>query len=290
MIAAPAATQEGPLAIFCGGGSLPLAIADSVAARGRPVVLFPLHGAADPSGLARHPHHWLYIGQSNKFKRLARAAGCRDVVFIGSIVRPSLWQIRLDFTTMMQFPRVIAAFRGGDDHLLSNVARMFERHGFRLLGAHEVAPEILMPEGALGRTQPNDRDRADIVLGLDYLRASGPFDIGQAVVVAGKHVLAVEAAEGTDAMLARVADMRASGRVRAPTGSGVLVKAPKPGQDRRFDLPSIGPRTVEGAAHAGLAGIAVAAGSTIVAEPERLIAAADRANVFVIGAPAETKR
>jgi DUF1009 family protein len=191
---------------------------------------------------------------------------------------------------MMEFPRVIAAFRCGDDHLLSNVARMFERRGFRLLGAHEVAPEILMPEGALGRTQPNDRDHADIALGLDYLRASGPFDIGQAAVVAGKPVLAVEAAEGTDAMLARVADMRASGRVRAPAGSGVLVKAPKPGQDRRFDLPSIGPRTVEGAAHAGLAGIAVAAGSTIVAEPERLIAAADRANVFVIGAPAETKR
>ena len=138
---------------------------------------------------------------------------------------------------------------------------MFEENGFRLLGAHEVAPEILMPEGALGRVQPRERDRADIAFGLDYLRASGPFDIGQAVVVADKHVLAVEAAEGTDAMLARVAEMRASGRVRSAVGTGVLVKAPKRGQDARFDLPSIGPRTVESVARAGLAGIAVVAGS-----------------------------
>ena len=127
-------------------------------------------------------------------------------------------------------------------------------------------------------------------MGFDYLRATGAFDVGQAVVVAGKHVLAVEAAEGTDEMLARVAEMRANGRVRAPAGTGVLVKAPKPGQDQRFDLPSIGPQTVEGVARAGLAGIAVVAGSTIIAKPEQLIAAADHANIFVIGAPAGTAR
>lgn len=290
MTAAPAATEQGPLALICGGGSLPLAVADSVSARGRPVLLFPLHGAADPAGMERHPHHWLYIGQAGKFRRLAFAAGCRDVVFIGSIVRPSLWQIRPDFRTLMEFSRVIAGYRGGDDHLLSAIGRIFERHGFRLLGAHDVAPEILMPEGVLGVVQPSEADRADIALGFDYLRATGRFDVGQAVVVAGRHVLAVEAAEGTDAMLARVAEMRAKGRVRVPAGKGVLVKAPKAGQDRRFDLPSIGPRTVEAAVRAGLAGIAVAAGSSVVAEPEQLIAAANRAKVFVLGAPAEIKR
>ena len=100
---------------------------------------------------------------------------------------------------------MLAAFRGGDDHLLSGIGDRFEQHGFRLLGAHEVAPEILVPEGALGRAQPSERDRADIASAFDYLRAAGPFDVGQAVVVAGKHVLAVEAAEGTDQMLARVA-------------------------------------------------------------------------------------
>ncbi len=147
------------------------------------------------------------------------------------------------------------------------MGRLLEQEGFRLLGAHEVAPEILMPEGTLGHMQPSERDRADIALGLDYLHAAGPFDIGQAVVVAGRHILAVEAIEGTDQMLERVATLRANGRLRASAGTGVLVKAPKPGQDRRFDLPTIGPQTVENAARAGLAGIAVVAGATIMAEP-----------------------
>ncbi len=290
MNAASASSDEGPLALICGGGSLPLAVADFVAKRGREVLLFPLHGAANAADFERRPHHWLYLGQGSKFRRLARAAGCRDVVFIGSMVRPSPWQIRIDLTTLTVLPRVLAAFRGGDDHLLSNVGRLFEDYGFRLLGAHEVAPEILMPQGALGRVQPAERDHADIALGLEYLRAAGSFDVGQAVVVSDMHVLAVEAAEGTDMMLARVTDMRATGRVRSALGSGVLVKAPKLGQDRRFDLPSIGPQTVENAARAGLAGIAVVAGSTIIAEPEHLRKAADHASIFVIGAPAETAR
>jgi DUF1009 family protein len=173
---------------------------------------------------------------------------------------------------------------------LSSGARLIEEQGFRVLGAHEVAPEILVPKGALARVQPSEGERADIALGFDYLHATGPFDVGQAVVVAGRHVLAVEAAEGTDQMLERIAALRASGHIRASTVGGVLVKAPKRGQDRRFDLPSIGPRTVEGAARAGLAGIAVVAGSTIVAEPERLIAAADRANIFVVGLPAGSEQ
>jgi DUF1009 family protein len=290
MTAAPDLSQAAPLALICGGGSLPLAVADYVAARGRGVLLFPLYGAANPADFVGRPHHWLYLGQSRKFAKLARAAGCRDLVFIGSLVRPALWQIRPDLKTLMLMPRITAAFRGGDDHLLSSIGRLIEQEGFRLLGAHEVAPEILMPEAALGRVQPSEQDRVDIDLGRDYLRAAGSYDVGQAVVVAGKHVLAVEAAEGTDAMLARVAEMRASGRLRAPAGSGVLVKAPKRGQDKRFDLPSIGPHTVDGVVRAGLAGIAVIAGATIIAEPVALAAAADRANIFVIGMPAETER
>ena len=290
MSTTPAAGQEGPLALICGGGSLPLAVADLVAARGRKVLLFPLRGAADAAGVERYPHHWMHMGQVAKLMRLAHAANCRDMVFIGSLVRPSLWQIRFDFKTLMLLPRIAAAYRDGDDHLLSRVGRFFEQNGFHVLGAHEVAPQILVPEGVLGRAQAAERDRADIALGFDYLRATGPFDVGQAVVVAGKHVLAVEAAEGTDQMLARVAELRASGRVFAPAGSGVLVQAPKPGQDRRFDLPSIGPLTVEGVARAGLAGIAVVAGGTVVAEPERLVAAADRANIFVVGASSGTER
>jgi len=290
MSAAPAVSQEGPLALICGGGSLPLAIADSVSARGRQVLLFPLQGIARPEDYAQRPHTWVRIAKFGTLARAARAAGCHEMVLIGSLVRPAFWQVRFDLTTLKLLPRIAAAFRGGDDYLLSSGARLIEEQGFRVLGAHEVAPEILVPKGALARVQPSEGDRADIALGFDYLHATGPFDVGQAVVVAGRHVLAVEAAEGTDQMLERIAALRASGHIRASTVGGVLVKAPKRGQDRRFDLPSIGPRTVEGAARAGLAGIAVVAGSTIVAEPERLIAVADRANIFIVGLPAGSEQ
>jgi DUF1009 family protein len=290
MSAMPPARQEGPLALICGGGSLPLAVADFVSARGRQVLLFPLRGVARPEDYAQRPHTWIRLAKFGVFARAARAAGCHELVLIGSLVRPAFWQIRFDLTTLKLLPRIAAAYRGGDDHLLSSGARLIEEQGFRVLGAHEVAPEILVPEGPLGHVQVGECDRADIALGLDYLHATGPFDVGQAVVVAGRHVLAVEAAEGTDQMLERIAALRASGRIRASTVGGVLVKAPKRGQDRRFDLPSIGPQTVEGIVRAGLAGIAVAAGETIVAEPERLVQAADRANVFVVGVPSGTER
>ena len=140
-----------------------------------------------------------------------------------------------------------------------------------------------MPEGVLGRHEPSPRDRADVARALKVIAALGPFDVGQAVVVANDHVLAVEAAEGTDNLLARIAELRVQGRVTTAVGVGVLVKAPKPGQDRRFDLPAIGSRTIENVARAGLAGLAVAAGNTIVAEPAQVIAAADREKIFVVG-------
>jgi DUF1009 family protein len=275
--------DEGPLAIICGGGSLPFAVADAVNKRGRSIVLFGLRGCADPQRVTAYPHHWASLGQFGLFCRLARRERCRDVVFIGSVPRPALWQLRPDFKTLRLLPRVVRLFAGGDDHLLTGVADIFEAHGFRLIGAHEVAPEILMPQGALGRLHPGDGDRSDIAKGLALLRAMSPFDVGQAVVVADGHVLAVEAAEGTDRMLANVAALRAGSRIAATARHGVLVKAAKQGQDRRVDLPSIGPQTVESAGRAALAGIAVVAGSAIIAEPERVVAAADRAGLFVIG-------
>ena len=285
MSEAAAVRQDGPLALICGGGTLPLAVAESVSKRGRAVVLFALRGHADPTLVARYPHHWLRVGQLGAFTRLAHAAGCRDVVFIGSLVRPTLWNLRPDLKALMLLPRIMAAYRGGDNHLLSGVSKIVEDQGFRLIGAHEVAPEILVPDGALGRIDASEQHRQDIAFGFDYLRASGAFDIGQAVVVAGKHVLAVEAVEGTDQMLARVADLRAAGRIWAPVGMGVLVKAPKPGQDRRFDLPSIGPKTVAGIVRAKLGGIAIVGGTTVIAEPERVVSEADRAGIFVVGVP-----
>jgi DUF1009 family protein len=288
MSEAPAVGQNGPLALICGGGTLPLAVADSVSKRGRAVVLFALRGHADPALVTRYPHHWLRVGQLGAFTRLAHSAGCRDVVFIGSLVRPTLRALWPDFAALRLLPRIVRAYRGGDNHLLSSVSRIVEDQGFRLLGAHEVAPEILVPQGALGHINVSEEDRQDIAFGFDYLRASGAFDVGQAVVVAGNRVLAVEAAEGTDQMLTRVADLRASGRIGVPAGIGVLVKAPKPGQDERFDLPSIGPNTVGGVVRAKLAGIAVIGGRTVIADPERVVSEADRAGIFVVGVSVES--
>ena len=118
------------------------------------------------------------------------------------------------------------------------------------------------------------------------LRALSPFDIGQAAIVIDGHVVGVEDIEGTDGLLARAAHLRAEGRIRAKAARGVLVKAPKSTQDLRFDLPTIGPRTIEGAAKAWLAGVAIVTGNTIVVEPQAMIEAADAAGLFVTGVPA----
>ncbi len=272
-----------PLAIICGGGSFPGAVADAVARRGRRPVMFGIKGWADPKVVERHAHHWIAIGQAGRFFRLAREEHCREALFIGTLLRPPLTQIRLDWQSIRLLPRVIRAFRGGDDRLLSGVASLMEDGGLRIVGVKQVAPEILAPEGVLGRHQPLPRDRADITRALELIAALGPFDVGQAAIVADNHVLGVEAAEGTDNLLARIADLRLQRRVATPSGVGVLVKAPKAGQDRRFDLPAIGPQTVVNVARAGLAGVAVAAGSTIIAEAAEVIAAADRAKIFFIG-------
>ena len=274
--------DDGPLAVICGGGALPFAVADAVGKRGRRVVLFAIRGWADPQRVAAYPHHWASFGQFGWFCRVAQREGCRDVVLIGSVVRPAIWKIRPDFKTLRLLPRIVGLLRGGDNRLLKGVAAIFEEHGFRLVGAHEIAPDILMPEGLLGRERPTAGDQADIATALALLEATSPFDVGQAVVVADTRVLAIEAAEGTDRMLARIAELRQGGRI-ADARRGVLVKAAKRGQDRRVDLPSIGPRTVEGAARAGLAGIAVVSGSTIIAEAGLTGAAADRERLFVIG-------
>jgi DUF1009 family protein len=278
--------DAGPLGIVCGGGSLPLAVADAASQHGRRVVMFALRGFAGRE-VERYPCHWIVLGALGRFFRLLRSEGCRDLVLIGGLTRPTFGRFRLgfqlDWATIRLLPRIARAFRGGDDHLLAGIARLIEDEGFRVLGAHEVAPEILLPEGPLGTRVPDERDRVDIARGLELLAATGPFDIGQAVVVAGRHVLAIEAIEGTDRMLDRIVALRKDGRIRVAVGTGVLVKAPKPQQDRRFDLPSIGPETVEAVARAGLAGVAAVAGAAIVAEPQRVAQLAEERGVFVVG-------
>lgn len=275
-----------PVALIAGGGVLPFAVAQSLQKRGRSAVLFAIRGFCDPVKVADFPHHWIALGQLGRLFRLMRSENCKDALFIGGLIRPSLKDIRLDWETVRVIPEFTKALRGGDDHLLKGVGRMFENRGFHLVGLRDVAPDLLMPEGCMTRHAPAEDAIADIAKGRDVLSALSPFDVGQGVVVVGAHPIAVEDIEGTDALLARVARLREIGRVRTKPGHGVLIKAPKQGQDLRFDLPALGPRTIEGVAKAGLAGIAVVAGHTVVAEPQVMIEAADKAGIFVIGLPA----
>jgi DUF1009 family protein len=275
-----------PVGLIAAGGVMPFAVADSLIARGIDPVLFALRGSCDPVKVTRFRYHWISIGQISRLTRLLRSENCRDLVFIGTLVRPALSEIRLDWGTLRVIPRVLAAFRGGDDHLLSGIGGILERDGFRMVGIKDVAPDLLMPEGCLTRASPDENAAADIARGSEVLHALSPFDIGQAAIVIDGHVVGVEDIEGTDGLLARVARLRAEGRIRARTGRGALVKAPKSGQDLRFDLPTMGPRTVEGAAAAQLAGIAIVAGNTIVVDPQTVIEAADAASLFVTGLPA----
>lgn len=273
--------ELGPLAIVCGGGAFPAAVADAVQRRGREVFLFPLHGFADEASIQRYPHQWIYLGAIGRLLRLMKEHGCRDVVFVGAVHRPRLRDIRLDWMTIRWLPAYIHVARQGDNHLLSNVGRFFEYVGLRVHGVHEVAPELLLPAGVLGRRRPGAAEEAEIKLGRSAIHALGPLDVGQAAVAVGGRVVAIEAAEGTAAMLARVAEVRRSGRVIAAARAGVLVKGQKPGQDRRHDLPAIGLDTVKQAAAAGLAGIAVEAGGTLVPDANALVRAADEAGLFL---------
>jgi DUF1009 family protein len=275
-----------PVGVIAGGGAMPFAVADSLSRRGIAPVLFALRGACDPARVGRFRHHWISVGQLGRATKLFRSEGCRDLIFIGTLLRPALSEIRLDWGTVRVLGRVWSAFRGGDDHLLSGIARILEQDGFRMVGIRDVAPDILMPEGNIARAMPDAAATADIAKGREVLGALGPFDIGQAVVVIDGHVVAVEDIEGTDGLLARVARLRDAGRIRAKSGRGVLVKAPKSGQDLRFDLPTVGAKTIEGVAKAGLAGIAVIAGHTIAAEAQAMIGAADSAGLFIQGVPA----
>ena len=265
---------------------LPFAAAAAIRKRGIDPFLFAIRGFCDPERVVDFRHHWIALGQVGRLTRLMRAEGCRDIVFLGGLVRPALSEIRLDLGTLRAIPAIAKAMRGGDDHLLRGIAGIFEQHGFRLVGIKDVAPDLLMPEGSITRLAPDADMKADIAKGRELLSALGPYDVGQAVVVIDGHAVGVEDIEGTDGLLTRVARLRREGRIRTKPGRGVLVKAPKVNQDLRFDLPTLGPKTVEGLVAAGLAGAGIVAGQSLIADPQIMIAQADKAGVFVVGLPA----
>jgi hypothetical protein len=273
---------EGTLGIIAGRGPLPCVLAEAASAQALPLHIVAIRGEAMDE-IERFPHTWVNWGEIGKMFSALDQHGCGDLVIIGGVTRPDFSNFRLDLGAIKTLPFILSLAKGGDDHVLSQVVRFFEEKGFRVHGAGDVAPELLAADGVLGNKRPSAEDRADIETGIRVVRELGRLDVGQAAVVADGYVLAVEAAEGTDAMLARCAELRAAGKAGRRNPSGVMVKAPKPGQEERIDLPTIGPETVKNAAEAGLAGIAVAAGHVLMAERAATITAANAHGLFVVG-------
>lgn len=262
---------------------MPVALAEAAQAAGREVFIVGIEGAANED-IARFPHAWVKLGAMGEFLRLLKSAGCQDIVLIGGLRRPDISKLGLDVTGMKLLPRVARWMKEGDDGLLRGLAEYFEKdHGFHVVGAHEIAASLLMPEALLTKAAPSDQQERDIDTAIRAALAIGALDIGQGAVACRGIVLALEAAEGTDEMLHRVARLPAELTGSPEVPDGVLVKLSKPGQERRVDMPTIGIQTVENAAAAGLAGIAVEAGGTLVVDGEAVARAANAKGLFVLG-------
>ena len=265
------------LGILAGGGPLPGRVAAAAQAAGRRVFVVGLRGFVEPRVIGAFPHALIRMGAAGEILAQLRAAGCSDIVLVGPVRRPSLMDLRPDAEGARIMARIGRAAFAGDDGLLAAIVRVLGEEGFRVLGAHEVLTEAVGPRGQMGRIAPDAAAMADIERGVAVVRALGQADVGQGCVVQQGIVLAVEAIEGTDAMLARAAGLA------RPGPGGVLVKLVKPGQDRRADLPTIGPATLCAAAGAGLRGVAFEAGGTLLTDRAGCVAEADGAGLFLIG-------
>ncbi|MGE0022855.1 MAG: UDP-2,3-diacylglucosamine diphosphatase LpxI [Hyphomicrobium sp.] len=271
------------LAILAGGGGVPREIADSAAARGIPVSIVAIDGEAD-ADFSAYPLTRVNWGQIGAMLRAMKRARATELVIVGRVHRPELKGLKPDLGLFRYLPKIIRIVAaGGDDSVLRRVVRFFEQQGLRVVSPGEAAPELVVREGPLGSARSGAPDRADIALGYGLVRALGPYDIGQSVIVRAGRIEAVEGAEGTDRMIARAAKRRATSDSATSTLGGVLVKRSKPAQDMRVDMPVIGPATVDGAKSAGLSGIAVEAGRVLVADRRLTASRADGAAVFVEG-------
>jgi UDP-2,3-diacylglucosamine hydrolase len=269
------------LGIIAGGGALPVAVAESAIEAGRSVFVVALIGSAD-DGIKRFPHEWCGIGEVGKTLKLLRAHDCDEVLLVGRVARPKFSELKLDAKGLMLLPKVIAAARQGDDALLRMLVASFDAEGFRTVGVEQAAPGLVVKAGLLGAVKPSADNLEDIALAVKVVRRLGALDIGQAAAVCDGLVLAVEAAEGTDAMIARVGSLPEAIRGTPAKRRGVLVKALKPAQDRKTDLPVIGVETVRNAASVGLAGVAIEAGRSLVMNRSGVIEAASAAGIFVV--------
>ncbi|CCF19334.1 conserved protein of unknown function [Pseudorhizobium banfieldiae] len=283
MVVRPAPIGKGRLAIVAGWGQLPLYLAEAAREAGEDPVIVALADEADRS-FEGFETLSAGVGDLAGIERFIREKGVGRVVMSGAVRRrPELHDIRPTFRTLLQVPAVIRTLvSGGDDAVLQMVIKLFEGMGCRVLGAHEIAPGLLARTGPLTSARPAAEDLRDIEQAVEAALALGRLDVGQGAVSVGGRVVALEGAEGTDQMLERVVELRREGRI-SQRRRGVLVKLCKPQQDVRADLPAMGLSTVENASRAGLAGIAVEAGRSLVLEEQALVAAADRAGIFVCG-------
>lgn len=268
---------QAPLGILAGGSRLPIEIAEAALARGQGVHIVGLEGEAD-AAIERFGHTWVNWGAIGAMIRAFRTAGCRDIVIVGRVRRPNLLKLRPDGLFWRTLPGLFGFLRGGDDTILRMVIRFFEKHGLTVRGIADVAPELVAPSGVIAGPI-GDRGSPGIATACRALRALGPFDAAQAAVADHSgQLLALEGADGTDAMLVRLAATRSGG-----DGGGVVVKLPKVGQEMRIDLPTIGPDTARRAAEARLDTIAIGAGSTVIADRAGLAQVAQTMNVSVLG-------
>lgn len=274
---------KGRLGILAGRGNYPVLVARAARELAHNPYIFAIKEEADQDW-SDYDTALVGIGDLSTFIQIVRREGIGAVVMAGGISRrPGIRDIRPTWTALKSAPQALRALlSGGDDRILRAAMQMLERHDIRVLGAHEIAPDLLGPSGPLGDRCPDQSDRADIAAATQAAIALGRLDVGQGAVAVGGRVVALEGLEGTDAMLSRVAGLRAEGRLRARS-RGVLVKLCKPGQELRADLPAIGPATVRNAQAAGLSGIGIEAGRSLVLDRAEVIAEANRLGLFVTG-------
>lgn len=275
---------SGKLGLIAGGGDLPQAVAQRCELEGRDLYVVRLDGFADPH-LTRWPGDDFGMAQIGAILKALKANGCRVVCLAGIVSRPDFKTLKPDFKGATLLPGIVSAAAKGDDALLRKILSVFENEGFAVEGADDILGGETLPAGALGAITPTDDQLLDLKKALHVAEKSGELDIGQGAVVCDGLVLAVEAQEGTDAMLGRVAGLPVDLRGSPNAPKGALGKAPKPIQDLRVDMPVIGPRTVEMAAAAGLAGIGGVSGRLILIDRAAIVAAADRLGLFVWGEP-----
>ncbi len=271
-----------PLGLIAGLGDLPVAIAENAVATGQGVHVLRLKGFEEPR-LAGYPGSVVGLGEVGAVITRLRDAGCRDLVFAGNVSRPNFSDLKLDLRGAALLPKVLSEARKGDDALLRVLVGEFEKNGFNVIGSEQAHAALLAPAGLIAGPEPSAALLADLVVAARVASASGALDIGQACVVCDGLVLAVEAQEGTDEMLRRCAALPDTIRGTPLARRGVLVKRPKPVQERRIDLPTTGVSTVELAAAAGLAGIGVEAGGALMLNRPAMEAKAASLGLFLYG-------